>query len=77
MVQVEGVLVGFRIGPLEIAAGIVVSTVGAFEESSLDVFLGSAEEERGSVAVLRIWRVFLVDRFHAVQQHGAIILQQT
>ena len=64
-------------GPLEIATGIVVNPVGAFEESSVEVVLGSAEEERGSVTVLTIWRVFLVDLFHAVQQHGAIILQQT
>ena len=77
MVQIKGVLVGFRIGPLEIAAGIVVNPVGAFEESSIEVFLGSAKEERGSVAVLTIWRVFLVDLFHAVQKYGAIILQQT
>ena len=63
--------------PLEIGAGIVAKAVGAFEESSIEVGLGSAEVERGSVAVFAKWRVFLVDLFHGVQQRETIILQQT
>ena len=75
MVLWKGELVGFLIGPLEIGAGIVA--VGAFEESSIEVGLGSAEVEPGSVAVFEKWRVFLVDLFHGVQQRETIILQLT
>ena len=51
MVLLEGELVGFFIGPLEIGAGIVARAVGACEERPIEVVLGLTEEELGSVAV--------------------------
>ena len=65
------------IGQMEIRARILLMFVGALEERPIEVVLGSAEEKRGWLDVLATWWETFLDLFHAIQQHGAIILQQT
>ena len=76
MVHCEGVL-GFLIGPLEIGARIMIKVIGTFKKRSIKVVFGSAEKERGSLVVLATRWQILVDLSDAIEQHGAIFLQQT